>query len=61
MQVFLQQMQDAAARGPLPNWSDVSAVIQDAIQAALSGQATPDQAMQDAASQLAGLLPSSAP
>jgi len=61
MQVFLQQMQYAAARGPLPNWTDVSAVIQDAIQAALSGQATPEQAMQDAASQLTSLLPSAAP
>jgi multiple sugar transport system substrate-binding protein len=56
MQVFLEQMESAAARGPLPNWSDASAVIQDAIQAALSGQKTPDQAMQDAAGQMKQVL-----
>lgn len=49
MLVFLKQMESAAARGPLPNWSDASAVIQEAIQEALSGQKTPDQAMKDAA------------
>ena len=52
MQVFLKQMESAAARGPLPNWSEASAVIQDALQAALSGQKSPEQAMQDAASQM---------
>ncbi len=52
MQVFLKQMESAAARGPLPNWSEASAVIQDALQAALSGQKTPEQAMQDAAGQM---------
>jgi multiple sugar transport system substrate-binding protein len=57
MQVFLKQMESAAARGPLPNWSEASAVIQDALQAALSGQKTPEQAMQDAASQMASILP----
>jgi multiple sugar transport system substrate-binding protein len=57
MQVFLKQMESAAARGPLPNWSEASAVIQDALQAALSGQKSPEQAMQDAASQMASILP----
>lgn|SRR5579859_3013532 len=56
MQVFLKQMQSAAARGPLPNWSDASAVIQDALQAALSGQKTPEQAMQDAAAKMKTVL-----
>jgi multiple sugar transport system substrate-binding protein len=57
MQVFLTQMESAAARGPLPNWSDVSAYIQEAIQEALSGQKTPEQAMKDAAAGVAPLLP----
>ena len=56
MQVFLKQMESAAARGPLPNWSEASAVIQDALQAALSGQKTPEEAMKDAASQMSSIL-----
>jgi multiple sugar transport system substrate-binding protein len=56
MQVFLKQMESAAARGPLPNWSDVSAVIQEAMQEALSGQKSPEQAMKDAAAKMAPLL-----
>ena len=57
MQVFLKQMESAAPRGPLANWSDVSAFVQEAIQEALSGQKTPDQAMKDAAAQIDPLLP----
>jgi multiple sugar transport system substrate-binding protein len=56
MQVFLKQMESAAARGPLANWSDASAVVQDALQAALSGQKTPDQAMKDAATKMTTIL-----
>ena len=57
MQVFLKQMESAAARGPLANWSEVSAFVQGAMQEALSGQKTPEQAMQDAAAQIKPLLP----
>jgi multiple sugar transport system substrate-binding protein len=57
MQVFLKQMNSAVARGPLPNWSDVSAPIQEAIQDALSGQKSADQAMKDAAAIVDPLLP----
>ena len=57
MQVFLKQMDSAAARGPLANWSDVSAVVQTAMQEALSGQKSPEQAMKDAAAQIKTLLP----
>jgi multiple sugar transport system substrate-binding protein len=57
MQVFLKQMDSALARGPLPNWSDVSAFIQEAIQESLSGQATPDAAMKTAAAGVDPLLP----
>ena len=56
MKVFLTQMKSAQPRGPLPNWSDVSAVVQDAIQEALSGQKTPEQAMKDAAVKIKPLL-----
>ena len=57
MQVFLKQMESAAARGPLPNWSEVSAFVQQAMQEALSGQKSPEQAMKDAAAQINPLLP----
>jgi multiple sugar transport system substrate-binding protein len=57
MLVFLKQMESAAARGPLPNWSDVSAFVQQAMQEALSGQKSPEQAMKDAATQIAPILP----
>jgi len=50
-------MESAAARGPLPIGSDVSAFIQEAIQEALTGQKTPEQAMKDAAAQIDPLLP----
>jgi multiple sugar transport system substrate-binding protein len=56
MLVFLKQMESAAARGPLPNWSDASAVVQQAMQEALSGQKTPEQAMQDAAVAMKSVL-----
>lgn len=56
MQVFLKQMESAAARGPLPNWSDASAVIQEALQASLSGQMSPEEAMQQAAAQMKTVL-----
>jgi multiple sugar transport system substrate-binding protein len=56
MQAFLTQMQSAQPRGPLPNWSDASAVVQDAIQEALSGQKSPDLAMKDAAARMAPIL-----
>jgi multiple sugar transport system substrate-binding protein len=56
MQVFLKQMESAAPRGPLANWSDVSAVVQEAMQEALSGQKPPEQAMKDAAAKIKPLL-----
>ena len=56
MQVFLKQMESALPRGPLPNWSDASAVIQQAMQEALSGQKTADQAMKDGAVKMKTVL-----
>ena len=40
----------------VPNWSDASAVIQEALQASLSGQMPPDEAMQQAAAQMKTVL-----
>jgi multiple sugar transport system substrate-binding protein len=56
MQVFLKQMESALPRGPLPNWSDASAVVQGAMQEALSGQKSAEQAMQDAAVKMKPIL-----
>jgi multiple sugar transport system substrate-binding protein len=56
MQVFLKQMESAAPRGPLANWSEVSAFLQTAIQESLSGQKSPEQAMKDAGAQIKPLL-----
>jgi multiple sugar transport system substrate-binding protein len=56
MQVFLKQMESAAPRGPLANWSEVSAFIQTAIQESLSGQKSPEQAMKDAGAAIKPLL-----
>jgi multiple sugar transport system substrate-binding protein len=59
MTAFLTQMASALPRGPLPNWSDASAVVQTALQEALSGQKTPDQAMKDAAEAIKPILEAS--
>ncbi len=57
IQVFLKQMESAVPRGPLPNWSAVSEIIQVAMQEALSGQKSPEQAMRDAAGKMRLILP----
>jgi multiple sugar transport system substrate-binding protein len=57
MLVFLKQMESAQARGPLPNWPEVSAFVQQAMQEGLTGQKTPEQAMKDAATAIAAILP----
>lgn len=42
---FLQALQTARVRGPNPHWADISQAIQTAIQAALTHQATAQQAL----------------
>jgi multiple sugar transport system substrate-binding protein len=59
MKAFLTQMQSAQPRGPLANWSDASVVVQDAMQEALSGQKTPEQALKDAAVKIKPILEAS--
>ncbi len=51
--VFLDQLKYAEARGPNPNWPQISDQVQIAIQRALTGDATPTQALQDAAKNVA--------
>lgn len=46
--VFEESMQYARNRGPSPDWPQISQAIQTAIQSALTGQATPAEALADA-------------
>jgi multiple sugar transport system substrate-binding protein len=56
LKVFLEQLQYAQARGPHPEWPKISKAIQDAIQQALTGQATPQAALDQAAATISGIL-----
>lgn len=47
--VFTKQMQSARPLGPDPQWPDISRALQTAIQEALTGVATPQQALDKAA------------
>ncbi|MEF2071125.1 sugar ABC transporter substrate-binding protein [Consotaella sp. CSK11QG-6] len=55
LKVFLEQMKYAKPRGPHPEWPKISKAIQDAIQAALSGAATPKDALDRAAETIRGI------
>lgn len=48
LKVFQEQLQYAKPRGPSPEWPKVSKAIQDAIQSALTGAATPQEALDEA-------------
>lgn len=56
LKVFLEQLNYAQARGPHPEWPRISKAIQDAIQSALTGQATTQAALDQAASTIQGIL-----
>ncbi|MCM2438988.1 sugar ABC transporter substrate-binding protein [Agrobacterium vitis] len=56
LQVFLEQMKYAKPRGPHPAWSKISKAIQDAIQAALTGQMTPKDALDQAQKKIKAAL-----
>lgn len=47
--VFSEEMAYAKPRGPHPRWPDISLAIQNALQQALTGQKTAEQALADAA------------
>jgi multiple sugar transport system substrate-binding protein len=46
--VFQEQLKYARPRGPHPEWQKISKAIYDAIQAAMTGQMTPQQALDQA-------------
>ena len=54
--VFQEQLQYAQPRGPHPEWQKISKAIYDAQQAALTGQATPDEALSTAQTQIDAVL-----
>ena len=47
--VFQEQLKYAQPRGPHPEWQKISKAIYDAEQAALTGQMTPDEALEPGA------------
>ena len=56
LQVFLEQLQYAQARGPHPEWPKISKAIQDAIQLALTGQMTSVDALNQAQASIDAIL-----
>ena len=54
--IFLEALKTARVRGPTPQWADISQAIQAAIQSALTHQATAQQALDTAQSQVQSIL-----
>ncbi|MGA1802331.1 ABC transporter substrate-binding protein [Rhizobium sp. HT1-10] len=52
---FVEQLKYAKPRGPSPQWAKISKAIQDAIQAALTGQMSPKDALDQAAQKIKAL------
>ncbi|WFR94313.1 ABC transporter substrate-binding protein [Rhizobium tumorigenes] len=55
LKTFVEQLKYAKPRGPSPQWAKISKAIQDAIQAALSGQMSPKDALDQAAQKIKAL------
>ncbi len=55
-EVLLEQMKYAAPRGPHPRWPEISAAIYNAMQEALTGVKTSEQALADAAKKVADII-----
>lgn len=53
---FLEQLEYAKPRGPHPKWPQISNEIQIAMQKALTGQATPEEALAEAAENLESIF-----
>ena len=51
--IYREQLQSARARGPHPQWPDLSRPIQTAIQEAITGKRTAAEALADAAKKVA--------
>ena len=56
LQVFVDQLKYAKPRGPHPAWPKISKAIQDAIQAALTGQMSSKEALDQAAEKIKAVL-----
>jgi multiple sugar transport system substrate-binding protein len=56
IKVFLEQLKYAQPRGPHPEWMKISKAIQEAIQSALTGKATPKVALDKAAETIKGIV-----
>jgi multiple sugar transport system substrate-binding protein len=56
LKVFIEQLKYAKPRGPNPEWPKISKAIQDAIQAALTGQSSPKDALDQAAEKIKAVL-----
>lgn len=48
LKVFIEQMKYAVPRPPLPNYTDIELTFNGEMEAALSGQKSPEQALKDA-------------
>jgi multiple sugar transport system substrate-binding protein len=55
LKVFQEQLKYAQPRGPHPDWAKISKAIQDAIQQALTGAASPKDALDKAAATIKGI------
>ena len=55
-EVLLEQMKYAAPRGPHPRWPEISAAIYTAMQEALTGVKTSEQALADAAKKVEDII-----
>jgi multiple sugar transport system substrate-binding protein len=56
LKVFIEQLKYAKPRGPHPEWPKISKAIQDAIQAALTGQMSSKEALDQAAEKIKAVL-----
>jgi len=56
LKVFIEQLKYAKPRGPHPQWPKISKAIQDAIQAALTGQMSAKDALDQAADKIKAVL-----
>ena len=54
--VFQEQLKYARPRGPHPEWQKISKAIYDAVQAAMTGQMTPQQALDQAQATIAQIV-----
>ena len=54
--IFAKQLKTARPRTPSPNWPKIDSVLSTAVASAIKGTTTTQQALNDAAKQIDGLL-----